>query len=271
MSALELSDVWFSYATEPVIRGVSLSISPGETVALLGPNGAGKTTITKLIMGLLHPSRGEILVAGVPNMDRAPEDLARHAAYVFQHPDRQLFARTVIDEVAFGPRQFGRPEHEAIDAAFHALLGLGIEGRAAEHPYDLPPAERKLVTLAAALAQDPRVLVLDEPTQGLDAIFRDRVCEMVGNAAKRNVAVLAVSHDATFVAEATARAILMANGTVVGDLSTRELLADEERGGGLGVGRPPAARLSRALGLPRTPVRKSEVAEAVRARLTTLR
>ena len=264
MTALQLEDVWFTYESEPVIRGVSFSVSEGEVVALLGPNGAGKTTLTRLIMGLSHPMRGEIRVAGVPNTDQPPEDIARDAAYVFQHPDRQLFARTVLEEVAFGPLQMGRADHAARDLAFHALLELGLETRAAIHPYDLPPAERKLVALAAALAQDPRLLVLDEPTQGFDAAHRDRLCEIVRRVAQKKVAVLAVTHDLTFVAEACDRAIIMQRGAIVATMTARDLVLDEPRARDLGLAVPPAARLSAALRLPGTPVRRSEIIPLLR-------
>jgi energy-coupling factor transporter ATP-binding protein EcfA2 len=266
MNALLVSEVWFSYAAapHPVLRGVSLSIAAGEAVALVGSNGAGKTTLTRLVMGLLHPSRGEILVAGVPNAGQAPEDIARDAAYVFQHPDRQLFARTVIEEVAFGPRQLGRVEHEARDIAFHALLRVGLEARAAVHPYDLPAAERKLVALAAALAQQPNLLILDEPTQGLDARHRDRVCDVILDMTEHGLAVLAVSHDPAFIAEATERILVLREGTIGSDAPTRQVLADDSLARALGLVQPPAARLSRALGLPATPIRKAEVIRGLR-------
>ncbi len=260
MSALQLNGVWFSYAANAVVRDVSFAVQAGETVALLGHNGAGKTTLTRLIVGLLHPTRGEILVAGVPNMGQAPEEIARDAAYVFQHPDQQLFSRSVIEEVSFGPLQLGRTDVDARDIAFHALLDLGIESHAGVHPYDLPPAERKLVALAAALAQQPRVLILDEPTQGLDRGTRARVCDVVLRSAESGVAVLAVTHDAAFVAECMERALVMRSGEIVADEKARSLVMDDARARTFGLASPPAARLSLALGLEGAPIRARDVA-----------
>ena len=266
MSRLVISRVSFSYAGVPAVRDVSLTVSPGESVALLGHNGAGKTTLTRLVMGLLPPATGEILIAGIPNTDQAPEEIARDAAYVFQHADQQLFARTVLQEVSFGPKQLGRSGVHAEDLAHDALLDVGLEAHAAANPYDLPYAERKLVALAAALAQQPRLLILDEPTQGLDAAFRDRVYRVIAGVTRAGTSVLSVTHDLTFVAEAADRALVMKQGEIVADLPARDLVSDEGRAGNLGLALPPAARLARALGLPGRPVRRSEVAENIRNR-----
>jgi energy-coupling factor transport system ATP-binding protein len=266
VNVLQLSDAWFSYAVEPAVKGANLRMESGEIVALLGPNGAGKTTLTRLIMGLLHPSRGEILVMGVPNMEQSPEQIARDVAYVFQYADQQLFARTVIEEVAFAPLQFGRSKIDARDIAFHALLELGLETEAETHPYDLAPAQRKMIALAAALAQEPRLLILDEPTQGLDSRTRDRVCSVLLGAAARDVAVLCVTHDLNVVAEIADRVAVMKQGTITGDFPARSVVTDPAWARETGLALPSAASLSAALQLPSKPVRKSEVIQALKNR-----
>ena len=266
MTAVRVDEVWFSYASDPVVRGVSLVVPRGESVALLGHNGAGKTTLTKLMVGLLAPSRGTIEVAGVETRGKAPEDLARVAAYVFQHPDQQLFARTVLEEVAFAPRQLGRTTAETESDVASALREVGLEASAGVHPYDLTLAERKLVTLAAAIAQRPQVLILDEPTQGMDAAFRDRVFRIVRDLAARQVTILAVTHDPTYVAEASDRVIVMARGAVVADVPARSLVTDELQARELGLTLPAAARLSLALRLEGTPTRVRDVAQAIKSR-----
>ena len=264
MTRLVVSRVSFSYGDVPAVRDVSLVVAPGESVALLGHNGAGKTTLTRLVMGLAHPATGEILIAGVPNTDQPPEQIARDAAYVFQHSDQQLFARTVQEEVSFGPRQLGRSIEHARDLAHDALLDVGLEAHAGVNPYDLPYAERKLVTLAAALAQQPRLLILDEPTQGLDAAFRDRVYGIIAGVTAIGTAVFSVTHDLAFVAEAADRALVMKQGAIVADIPARELVSSERRAADLGLVLPPAARLALALGLDGKPVRRREVAERIR-------
>ena len=263
MTALRFDDVWFRYDAAPVLRGVTLTLEPGETVGLLGPNGAGKTTLTKLIVGLLQPDRGGVWVTGRTTQGRTPEQMARQTAYVFQHPDQQLFARSVAAEVAFAPRLRGLHADE-IETLVHSVLRrTGLEGVAEEHPYDLPPAQRKLVALAAALAQQPQLLVLDEPTQGLDRAGLARVTEVVRGLASDGVAVLAATHDLPFVVEALDRSVVLVEGELVHDGGSRDLVWDEAQSAQLGLEPPQAARLSRALDLPGRPVRADDVARAL--------
>lgn len=264
MTALRFEDVWFGYGETPVLTGVSLAIAPGETVALLGRNGAGKTTLTKLVMALLHPARGYVWVGDRVTEGRTPEQLAARAAYVFQHADQQLFARTVREEIAFAPRQLGLGSDEVERVVGQAVRRLGLERTGEQHPYDLPPAQRKLVTLAAAIAQQPRVLVLDEPTQGLDATATRCVVRVIRTLATEGVAVLAVSHDLAFVAEALDRALVLSDGRIVRDGSAADLVGDEAGATALGLGIPAPARLSRALDLPGRPLREADVAAALR-------
>lgn len=264
--ALRLAHVWFGYTEDPLLRGVSLDVRQGETVALLGRNGAGKTTLTKIVMALLRPRRGAVWV-GDRNLERrAPEEVARSAAYVFQYPDQQLFARTVLEDVAFAPRQQGASREEADALAASALRRVGLDALGEAHPYDLPPARRKLVTLAAAVAQRPRLLVLDEPTQGLDRAGSARVAELIRGLAREGVAVLAVTHDLGFVTDCLSRAVVLSDGTIAYDGPARELVVDAERVGALGLRVPPPARLSVALDLPGRPIAASAVAAALAER-----
>jgi energy-coupling factor transport system ATP-binding protein len=266
MTAIRLKDVWFSYGEQAVLRGLSVAIRPGETVALVGRNGVGKTTLTKLFVGLLHPTRGVVYVGEQSTTGKAPEDLANWVAYVFQHSHEQLFARTVLDEVAFAPRQQGLSTHEAQGVAIKTLDRVGLADLASVHPYDLPPSHRKLVALAAALAQASRVLVLDEPTLGLDRDGKTVVCRIVREAAKRDVAVLAVSHDLGLVADVLERTLVLANGEWAYDGRSRDLVLNGALLGDLGLEMPPAVRLSHAIELPGLPVQSDAVAAALRER-----
>ncbi len=264
MTLVRFDDVSFSYDdATAVLAGVSLSIANGELVALLGPNGVGKTTLTKLVVALLKPGRGTVTVGGRDTAPLMPEDLADQVAYVFQHPDQQLFARTVLDEVMFAPLQ-RLSRADAHDVAMQALRRVGLSGEHDTHPYDLPPAQQKLVTIAAAMAQRPAVLVLDEPTQGLDRDGIARVGTLLRAVATEGVAVLAVTHDLGFVTEMFERAVVLCEGSVAFDGPPRDLILDERRVRESSLRTPPAARLSRALGLPGTPVRVEEVIAALR-------
>ena len=256
MSVLGMTDVWFGYdAASPVLRGVNLSVNAGETVALLGPNGAGKTTLTKLMVALLHPGRGDVQVGGVSFKGLMPEDVAHRAAYVFQHSDQQLFATTIEAEVAFGPRQLGRSAAEVDHDVESALERVGLDYKREVHPYDLPPAERKLVALAAALAQRPQLLVLDEPTQGLDRTGKARVTHVIRSVAQQGGAVIAVTHDLGFVAEALDRAIVLERGVIASDGPSGKVVAGS---------RAVTARVSALLRLPGSPVKVAEVVQAIR-------
>lgn len=266
MIALRLADVWFGYTDDPVLRGVSLDLRQGETVALLGRNGVGKTTLTKIVMGLLRPQRGGVWVGDRNVEGRAPEDVARRAAYVFQHPEQQLFAHTVWDEVAFAPRLQGVSREEADAVTASALRRVGLDASGEAHPYELPPARRRLVALAAAIAQRPRLMVLDEPTQGLDRAGVARVEAVIRGLAAEGVAVLAVTHNLGFVAEALTRAAVLAEGRVAYDGPSRDLILDAPQVTALGLEPPPPARLSLALELPGRPVAASAVAAALAER-----
>ncbi len=264
MTAFRLEDVWFAYGNEPVLRGVTLEVQAGEAVALLGANGVGKTTLTKLLVALLHPNRGRVWVGGRTTQGQMPEDMSRRVAYVFQHPDQQLFARTLFREVAFAPLQQGLSPDDAAVVAERALRNVGLDALAEEHPYDLPPAQRKLVALAAAMAQQPRVLVLDEPAQGLDRAGVRRVVGLLRRAVGDGVAVLAVTHDLALVAEALERCVVLAEGRVAYDGPSRDLLWDPARLDQLGLATPPAVEVARALRLEERPVRVREVVAGLR-------
>src|SRR5437762_1575691 len=138
---------------------VSFEVAAGERVALLGRNGAGKTTLVRLVAGLLHPDAGTVWVGDWDTGERAPEQLARRVGSLFQHADQQLFARTVREDVGFGPRALGFPAHEVSRRTEEALEALALGGHATQHPYDLPPALRKLAALAGTLALEPMLLV----------------------------------------------------------------------------------------------------------------
>jgi energy-coupling factor transporter ATP-binding protein EcfA2 len=257
--AVEIEGVEFAYGDLPVLHGVSLRLRVGAAVSLLGPNGAGKTTLTRLLVALLRPKAGRVVVDGWDVAARRPDQMARRVGYVFQHADQQLFARSVRADVAFGPRRLGRGD----EAVAPVLEELGLGAVADVHPYDVPVPARKLVALAGVLAMEPRVLVLDEPTGGLDRAERARVVAALRRRAAAGVTVLAVSHDLTFVAEATDRAVVMRAGRIVADRPVRELLYDREALAALGLGPPAAVEIGMALALPGSPLRAADVVEAL--------
>jgi len=162
-----------------------------------------------MIMGLVHPQRGRVCVGDWDVAGHRPDEMARRVGYLFQHADDQLFARTVREDVGFGPRRLGRPaEADAV------LAELGLAGVADRHPYDLPVPYRKLVALGGILAMDPGVLVLDEPTGGFDAELRTRVIRAVRTRVEQGVTVIAISHDLAFVEKVAGRRVELRDGVV---------------------------------------------------------
>jgi energy-coupling factor transport system ATP-binding protein len=244
VTALAMEGVCFAYGTHAVLDGVSLQIDAGEGVALLGANGAGKTTLTRLAMALLHPDAGRIITAGQPTAGRQPEDLAETVGYLFQHPEAQLFARSVRAEVAFGPERLGWSAPRIRTAVEEILDELGLSSRAADHPYDLPQPTRRLVALAAALVAGPQLLILDEPTAGLDRAARARVADLVLVRRAAGTAVLAVTHDLGFAAAVLDRAIVLEGTRVASDLPLSGLLGHHPD-----FPAPPLLELARRLGL----------------------
>jgi energy-coupling factor transport system ATP-binding protein len=211
--ALSWEGVRFGYGGGDVVRDLTLAVAAGESVALRGPNGAGKTTLTRMLMGLARPQAGRVRVGGVDVQGRRPDQMARHVGYAFQHADQQLFARTVRDDVAFGPARLGLGT-AGVAAVLEELELAALAGR---HPYDLPAPLRKLVALAGVLAMRTAVLVLDEPTGGFDAELRGRVVGALRRRLADGCTVLAVTHDTDLVRSVARREVVLEAGAVVLD------------------------------------------------------
>jgi energy-coupling factor transport system ATP-binding protein len=228
--------------------GLTLSLGDGVT-ALVGQNGAGKTTLTKLLIGLLRPSQGKVTVAGqdVPTMTVAA--MARTVGYSFQNPDDQLFERTVKAEVSFGPRVLGRPPADLERGVAWALEVCGLKGKEDVHPHDLGLPERKWVAIASALAGEPRVVVLDEPTLGQDYPSRQRLWSVVAELAGRGCTVLVVTHDMDFVGEACPTTVVLSHGQVRYAGPTRLAFDDAAVVEEAGLEPPHVTALARSLGL----------------------
>jgi energy-coupling factor transport system ATP-binding protein len=254
-----VEDVHYAYGDLEALRGVTLRIRTGEAVALLGPNGAGKTTLTRLLVALLRPQAGRVAVGDWDVARKRPDEMARRVGYVFQHADQQLFARSVREDVAFGPRRLGRSEATVAPV----LEELGLSPVAALHPYDVPPPVRKLVALAGVLVMEPGVLVLDEPTAGLDWQQQERVIGALRRRAAAGVTVLVVSHDLGLVAELVERVVVLRDGRVAADRPARELLYDASSLTALELRPPATVAIGQALRLPGAPVRAAEVAAAL--------
>ena len=237
------------------VRGVSLRIEPGETVAIVGQNGSGKTTLVKHLNGLLRPDAGRVLVGGRDIADQPVHLLAASVGFVFQSPDDQLFERSVEREVSFGPRTLGIESGLARRLIDGAIAAAGLDDARTTNPYDLDLSRRKLVALASVLAIDPAVLVLDEPTTGQDGPGVRRVGEIVDAIAAAGRSVVAITHDMEFAARHFGRIVVMRQGEVALDGSPEAVFAAAHAGllASTGLAPPPAARIAARLGLGDVP------------------
>ncbi|MBM6699152.1 ATP-binding cassette domain-containing protein [Bifidobacterium pullorum subsp. saeculare] len=220
--ALDVRQVRFAYpgAAAPALDDVSLTVRQGEVVALMGPNGSGKSTLTRLLCALERPDGGAIRVGGVTLTGRKPRRreltrLRRTVGLVMQHPERQLFAPTVREDVAYGPRNQGLAETDVQDRVDDALALLRIGALAGRSPFHLSVGQQRLAAIAGVIACRPEVLVLDEPTAGLDDAARERVAGLVRDLKARGVAILLITHEADEAAALADRVVHLDHGRVV--------------------------------------------------------
>jgi cobalt/nickel transport system ATP-binding protein len=211
-----LDGVEFSYAPgHPVLTGVDFALHPGERIGLIGANGSGKTTLLHLLVGLVKPSAGSVSAFGAVRKreEDFPEVRAR-MGLVFQDPEDQLFCPTVLEDVAFGPLNLGKAPEEARSAALEALDLLGLAGFEDRITFKLSGGEKRLVSLATVLAMQPEVLLLDEPTCGLDEKSEERIDRLLHDLPQ---SMIIVSHENDFIRNLATRVVRMERGLVVED------------------------------------------------------
>ena len=246
---VQVENVHFRYPSGvEALRGVSLTVGGGERIALLGRNGAGKSTLLRHLNGLLLPSSGRVTVAGIDTRSTTVARCARHVGIVFQDIRNQLFARTVRDELRFGPRNLGYGPAQADEMVARAMQVLGLADVAEVHPYDLPPALRRLVAVGAVVAMETDVLVLDEPTAGLDNPSIGRLTDLAALLASQGKTIIVVSHDLDFCFEALDRVILLKDGQLTLDTHWSSLAPAERSTLADTVGLPLALDAAQALG-----------------------
>jgi len=220
-----------NYAYErgrPVLHDVNLAIREGEFVAIVGPNGSGKSTLAAHIAGLIRSAKGQVMLLGRDRAQYAPAESARLVGFVFQNPDHQIFAATVHEEVAFGPRNFRLPEDEVARRVETALQAVGLESLRTRDPFLLGKGERRRLAVATALALEPRLLLLDEPTTGLDYIEQRRMMELLARLNRSGVAITIITHTPWLVASYAQRVIMMRAGRKIFDGPVREFFANQQ-------------------------------------------
>lgn len=220
---IEVTDLSYSYPDgQTALRGVSLRVATGEKVALVGPNGAGKSTLMLHLNGILGTAQSPVRICGLPlSKDQLPV-IRGKVGLVFQNPDDQLFSPTVFEDVAFGPLYQGLPEDEVRRRAAWALEQVGMAGFEGRLSHHLSIGQKKRVAIATVLSMEPELLVLDEPTAGLDPRGRRQLISLLR---ELPLTMLVSTHDMWLVGELFPRMIVMDEGLIAADGSTPALLA----------------------------------------------
>ncbi|MDL2275063.1 energy-coupling factor ABC transporter ATP-binding protein [Desulfosarcina sp. OttesenSCG-928-G10] len=213
---LQLSDICYQYPGGPmVLDHLDFHLHAGDRIGLVAPNGSGKTTLFHMIMGLLKPISGTLEAFGQTLTTEADfVQVRRRIGLLFQDADDQLFSPTVLEDVAFGPLNLGKSKSEAIAISIKTLAFLGLEGFSDRVTHKLSGGEKRLVALATVLAMEPEVLLLDEPSSGLDIRTRETLIQVLD---RLDLSLVIISHDFDFLSRTATRFYTMANGRIVPD------------------------------------------------------
>jgi energy-coupling factor transport system ATP-binding protein len=224
--ALDVRDVWYRDGGKEILRRVSLAARAGEFVALMGRNGSGKTTLCKSIIGLVRPQRGQVRISEQDISGQSTADICRQVGYVPQNPSALLFADAVRDELIITLRNHGLDETNAPVAPGELLGTLGLGEVASEYPRDLSAGQQQRAALASVLVTRPRVLLLDEPTRGLDYAAKATLTSILKRWQAQGAAIVLVTHDVELVATCADRVALMAEGEIIVDGPVRQVLSE---------------------------------------------
>ena len=243
---LEFKDVSFSYNTTANVQNLNVKVEKGDFIAIIGSNGAGKSTFSKLCNGLLTPTTGDVFVLNKNTRREKVSSLAKHIGFLFQNPDRQICCNTVKEEIAFSLRNNGIPEDEIKRRVKATLEEFGFEGKT--EPFNLSRGQRQRLCLACLIALNPEILILDEPTTGLDY----KECMMMMNRIKQlnenGTTVIMVCHDMEVVLDFAKTVVVMNRGQILEQGETRKILADTELLGKARLLQPQIAQVSTMLG-----------------------
>ena len=221
---IEVKDLSYIYSVglpyeTKALDGINLVAEEGDFIAIVGCTGSGKTTLVEHLNGLIKPSSGQVLADGIDINSKDPEakKLKRQIGMVFQYPEYQLFEETVIKDIMFGPKNLGFSEEECMEKALHAmaLVGIDPERYGDVSPFSLSGGQKRRVAIAGVLAMDPKVLVLDEPTAGLDPKGRRDILEMIKRIKEeQNLTIFLVSHNMDDVVEFASKVLVLKRGTI---------------------------------------------------------
>lgn len=253
---------------------VSFTLEKGEFVALIGHTGSGKSTLAEHLNGLLHPTTGKVLVDGVDLSGKGPEakKARNQVGMVFQYPEHQLFAETIYEDIAFGPRNQGKPETEVEEAVRKAMafVNLDYDTFAGRSPFQLSGGQMRRVAIAGVIAMEPAYLIMDEPSAGLDPVSRDNIfAQLMKIFKERKMGVLLITHSMEEAAQYAQRLLVMSDSRLHLDGPARELFThNRDTLEKLSVDVPESVKLAeelRAAGVPLqgTPLTQAELIRAI--------
>lgn len=223
--AIRLDNVSYRYEDGTVaLRDVSFEIAPGESVSIIGHNGSGKTTLFLAMLGILDDTEG-ISVNGIPVTQKSLNEVRRMVGYVFADPRDQLFMSRVVDDVAFGPLNRGANGDDAVELALKALSSVGLDGYADRVPYHLSSGEMRRAAIATVLAMNPDIIIMDEPSSGLDPRAKR---DLAGVIRSLNATRLIASHDLDFIRSCTDRTLIIHKGCLTASGITDHILDNSE-------------------------------------------
>lgn len=247
---LELRDLHHTYPTgEEALKGINLLLDGTDPIAIIGQNGAGKTTLVKHFNGILHPTKGTVLLDGENIQNKSTAQWSQKVGYVFQNPDDQLFLESVRKEFEFGPKRLGISDDEIRKNLKWVSELVGLSEKLEMHPFDLTLTEKKFCTIGSIIMMNPDILVFDEPTCGQDIEGNKRLHKIIQELQGKGKLCITISHDMKFVVQNFKRVIVMCKGRVLMDGNSEEVFSHPEILKKSFVTPPPITKVAQGAGL----------------------
>jgi energy-coupling factor transport system ATP-binding protein len=272
LAIIDVQDLWYRYEDQDwALRGVNLAISPGEFVAIIGQNGAGKTTLVKHFNGILSPDKGRVLINGRDTHEIPFEEMATQVGYCYQNPDHQIFNLTVKEELAFGLKKRGLPEDELERQIQQVLVTVDLAGQEKEYPFALSRGQRQKLAVGSILAINPPVIIIDEPTTGMDWKGGEVMMDLIRDLHRSGRTIVMITHDMRIVAAYASRVIVMVEGKITADGTPKEVFVQNEALKKAFLEAPQITRIAQALsqlGIPPDILTIEEAFEVIKDRLS---
>ncbi len=215
---IEIKNLSFEYSkNQPILKNINLNIYKGEFLAIVGANGSGKTTLALHFNGLLKPSKGSVIVNGVNTKKTKVSKLAKSVGYVFQNPDQQIFEDNLVREIGFGVKNLGINIEDVSEKVNEVIKYTGLRKYKTQDPFSLSLGQKRRVTIASILAMEPQVIILDEPSTGLDLRTTENIMNLVRSLNKSGHTIIMITHDMELVAQYAERVIVLSEGKIISD------------------------------------------------------